>query len=983
MNCQSDYRKQGARREKPMVKRGFLKRGGGCLLAFFLTLAVTSAVRVSAAENRDGASAEPYAETSVQTRAPYLDNYAQVSALPRPDFETNLSAEAAQIGGGAELQPVDGTPAAVMRENGAWTQWHFDIPQGGAYSVYVTYYPLEATGKNLLLSAVLDGQLPFDEAGELPLERIWADELPQGAESFERDELNNDLRPRQKEVPRFQEKPFFDPQGLYTEPYLFRLTEGAHTLRLTLAREAIAVASVCVKNEGEPAAYAQYIVQYGEVDYREGDPVLQEAEFAFEKSGASQYPTYDSADAAASPSDPYRLRLNTLGRSNWNQPGSSVSWKVGIEKPGLYRLGFRFRQSENSGMYSYRTLRINGGVPFREAETIAFSYSQKWQTMIFQVDGGDAWIYLEPGDVLTLSATSGALAPVLREIRQTVLTLNALYREIIVVTGTEPDIFRDYGLDRLIPGLDVRLRGEKEKLSVLSAQIKRIIGRSGSQASAIDRAVQILTELSAATYTIPERLQPFKDGIESLGSLITTLSLQPLELDYLSFLPRGAELEPANGGFVTQLWFSARRFIGSFYMNYGALGGGVNADRKPINVWVTTGRDQAQILSRLIHDSFSAQNGIPVVLNMVDTGETMIRASLAGKGPDAALMVPESLPVNLAVRGALCELSAFGLEDVKEAYYPSAWTPFECGGGIYALPESQIFDMQFYRIDVFVQLGISAPETWEEFYRVLEVLQSSNMKVGIPEINRVNMGVSAAISAFDRFLYQRGGGYYSETRDKTMFDAEAAYEAFEELTELYTKYKLDREFDFYSRFRTGEMPLAIQPYTAYNQLMQAAPELRGLWAFAPVPGVRGEDGEIDRSESSVMTGSVMLKSAREKGIDRDCFAFLKWWTSADTQIQYSRELESILGITARHTPAAKQALEQINWSRAESAALFSQWEHVVNTPQVPGNYVVTRSLTNALRTAIQQTNRPRRSLAVYNADMNEEITLKRREFGLQ
>ena len=53
--------------------------------------------------------------------------------------------------------------------------------------------------------------------------------------------------------------------------------------------------------------------------------------------------------------------------------------------------------------------------------------------------------------------------------------------------------------------------------------------------------------------------------------------------------------------------------------------------------------------------------------------------------------------------------------------------------------------------------------------------------------------------------------------------------------------------------------MALAPYTEYNRLSVAAPELNGLWDFAPIPGTVREDGTLDRSQSSNGTACIILK----------------------------------------------------------------------------------------------------------------------------
>ena len=66
--------------------------------------------------------------------------------------------------------------------------------------------------------------------------------------------------------------------------------------------------------------------------------------------------------------------------------------------------------------------------------------------------------------------------------------------------------------------------------------------------------------------------------------------------------------------------------------------------------------------------------------------------------------------------------------------------------------------------------------------------------------------------------------------------------AFQRLTSLYDDYGLDLAFDFSNRFRSGEMPIAITDFSAYNQMSIFAPEIDGLWSMMPVPGVVDENG---------------------------------------------------------------------------------------------------------------------------------------------
>ena len=93
-------------------------------------------------------------------------------------------------------------------------------------------------------------------------------------------------------------------------------------------------------------------------------------------------------------------------------------------------------------------------------------------------------------------------------------------------------------------------------------------------------------------------------------------------------------------------------------------------------------------------------------------------------------------------------------------------------------------------------------------------------------------------------------------------------------------------------------------------------------------------------------------------------------------------LEATMGLLARYTPANRKAFENMNWSSADAAVISEQWNQVTCIPEIPGGYYVNRSLTSALRSAITGDSPARRELSLVNRDINDEITRKRREFGL-
>lgn len=958
------------------MNRSIGQKIGSLAAALLLTVAVLPLGMAAETAAMDGTAAAAGVSVGSGTDyAAYRDRYA-TAERPAETVAAELQSAADVIR--AESGGVTGAELSARQPQLTYT---VSVSQPGAYRLGIAYCPLPGKNKDIVFSVRLDGALPFDEAASVSLSRIFRD-----AGEIQQDANGNDLRPSQQEVYRLNERQLMNGDGYYDEPYCFVFTEaGQHTITLGYAEESMAVVRLTLEPVTNPISYEEYS--------RGATPAAQalqiyEAEKSYEKSSSMLYPTYDRSSPATSPSHYSKMRYNTIGQSNWAQQGQWISWTVEAPADGWYSISLKARQNYQQGVNAYRTLYIDGQIPFAEVKNIRFPYQLSWyQKTLADEDGTPYLFYLTKGEhQLRLEVAAGPMGETLKALSDSVLELNELYRSIIMVTGTTPDQYRTYYLEESVPDLFDRMKAARTQLEEIYAAITQITGATGSQASSIREMTEMLGDFLDKPLRIPERISAFKDNIETLGSLILTFSSQPLELDYI-VLYSASELPAVKATFGEGFLYGLKGFIASFTEDYNSVGSAADATAvdKTVTVWISNGRDQAQILKNYIDNQFTPSTGIGVKLSIVATAagtssSTLVQATLAGKGPDVALFTPKDTPVNLAMRGALTDVSRLeGYDQLRSQFYDSAWIPYEYEGGVYGVPETQNFEMLFYRTDIFTQLGLSVPQTWEEFYTTIELLQKSNLSVGVLETNSANAGISSGIAFFEKLLLQRGGTYYNDALTATAFNTQAAYQAFEDWTELYTEYGLDRSFDFFNRFRTGEMPIGIMSFTTYNQLYAAAPEIRGLWAMTPIPGTRRADGTIDRSETSSGTAAILLKDC---GDVPSAWSFIRWWTGKEAQTAYGTELEASLGVAARYDTANREAFTGMGWNDAEAAAIRAQWDSVTDVKQIPGNYFISRCLTNAFRTVVDSDANPVRTLNTYNKDMNAEITRKRTEFGL-
>ena len=910
----------------------------------------------------------------------YFSYFSKYEKYDRIADQITLKAETAVVSGAA-FNESDGIKSLRFENDGQFAEWNFEVAHEGCYAIQLQYYNVAGKNSNISTAIKIDGESPFYELDAIELPRYWQDERDDN-DNFYKDIHDNDKLPEQHEVFKWESLWLYDTQGMYDEPYEVYLTEGSHSLRIGYVDGAFILGKITLGQEAETISYKEYLdSNSSNASKKADDSIIIEAEKPTFKSSLNLYPQGDRTNAATQPNRAGYSCLNYIGGANWCYTGQSLVYEFDVSKDGWYVVSVKARQNTNQGMNSYRMLSIDGKAPFKEAEKMEFPYNLKWN--VYTLGNGKYKIYLAEGKhTLELKCVPSKMFSALRRLNQAVLNLNSIYREIIMVTGTSPDVYQDYNLDTVIPDLKDRFADLSKELYEISDEIANITGTHDTQASILDETAIMLEKMRKSPYTIPLRLSSYKGNVESLGSLLYTLGQQPLSVDYIEFTP--IDKKPGNGktNFLQNISFNITAFITSFTQDYNSVSDNSGKSEKTLNVWVSSGRDQVKIVNDLINDRFIPNSDVSVNLSLVDTGTTLIQATLAGKGPDLALMVPQDTPVNLASRGALVDLSKYDLSVIEAEIGAEAFIPFRYEGGLYGLPETETFYMLFYRTDIFKELNLNVPNTWDEFYQVLNVLEANNLRVGIPEINAANKGVSSGIMTLEMLIYQNGGSLYTPDLKKTALDTEIANRAFEEYTKFYTHYGLEQDYSFFNRMRSGEMAMAFEYYSAYNQLTVAAPELNGLWSFAPVPGTVDENGNINRTVIGSVSGCIVLKAAEKKGVVNEAVKFLKWWVSAETQARYANLLESTMGLMGRYTPANRKAFEQMNWSASDAAIIMSQWQSVTLIPEIPGGYYVNRSLTSALRSVITNKNSARRELSLFNRDINNEITRKRKEFGL-
>jgi len=352
-----------------------------------------------------------------------------------------------------------------------------------------------------------------------------------------------------------------------------------------------------------------------------------------------------------------------------------------------------------------------------------------------------------------------------------------------------------------------------------------------------------------------------------------------------------------------------------------------------------------------------------------------------------ALRIGATDAMNFALRGAVMDLSGFpDFKEITGRFNGSALVPLTFGGASYALPETQTFPVMFYRKDILRNLGLEPPETWDDVYGMLPVLQRNNMNFAVPVTNFSSseaFGISGnqtnGFKTFAMLLFQRNSGLYSENGRYSALDGKVQAEVFGQWTDLYRNYRLPLAYEFANRFAMGEIPVGIADYTTYNTLMVYFQEIKGLWGFMEVPGTVQTDGSVNHSVPGDVAGAIIMKSTVQP---EAAWEFLKFWTGAPSQTRFGSEMEAMLGPGARWPSANIEAVGQTAWRSEDLENLLLQFRHVQGVPEVPGGYYTSRYLDLSFRRVVYYKDNVKDTLLGNVRIINEELSAKRREFGV-
>ncbi len=856
----------------------------------------------------------------------YLDSLEFVDDLE--DLETEPS----------EGEKTDAYGMAVAVDYADTAKYIFDVENSGVYSLGLDYCTGGTNLSDYRVVVTINGETYYEEMNMITLPLWWKD----ATKEFPLDRYGDEMVPEQERVDEWRYQDLYNSSYYTSEPLYFYLEGGRN--------------EICVKNVSADGlllgkmyvnAYRDDVPTYEE--YRaaqEGslvDGFLEINSIEYVKKNSSSVFLSHTNNPALSPHDSEYKELNTL---SWYQSGVEVEYEVTVETTGYYQMALHYK-TDKEDFQVFETIKIDGKTPFAEVKCYGFdSTNSSWKNEVLSDENGTPFeFYLTEGThIITLRAE---VEPVTRQWRYARLISEHVTQfalEIKRITGETIDENRTWSITRYLPqtvayleAYETLIRWIQQESSAYSEH-----GYDAVKLDDLNRALEIIDKIKEYPDEIPlymENLTGSSSGnsiLKVVGDHSADIMSQPFSLDRI-YIYGKTEIPREEAGLLAS---ASNGLEGLLYTFTSEKYKKEAEEESVVNIWVNRSVTQVDLLQKMADTEFTEKYGIKVKLSVMPDANKLTMAAAAGETPDMALGLGSSF--DLAYREALYDLTQFeDFWEVAEQVAPGTLVPFIYNEGIYGFPETTNFSLLVYRTDIFEQLGLQVPSTWEDLIGILPKLQRYGMNF------YHDIATSNGYKYFNQtvpLIYQNGGSLYSEDGLHTLINEPEAVQGTKTLGELFSIYSVPTKVaSFMDSFRYNLCPIGIVNLDTYILIKNGATELEGQWALAPYLGTELEDGTIDRSYVAGGTCGIIFKDSDKAD---ECWEFIKWWMSHEVQSRYAYTLQLTFGDDYVWLSANTDALADSTLPTEDKRLILEQLTHLRNVPRTPGDYMLERSLSN-------------------------------------
>ena len=864
------------------------------------------------------------------------------------------------------------TEVALFSQEDSWIEYRFESDVDVLVEMKLDFFPLDDGIRDIELAIMMNDVYPYDEAQQLSFRKWWVT-----PHVFETDRYDNEIMPKAVSSNRWIHQSVVDSQRLLSNPLLWRIQVGWNTVKIFQLQGSFLLGQVYLQPQVSAPTYGQYLSDHQQGTMQSDTLLTYQAEHLAERNTLlTRFNT--NREPLVTPFALIEGKLNVIDGATYQTSGQAISFAMEVPASGFYHLTFKVLQSRVQTI-SYRRLLINGQVPFDEANLIPFPASRSWQHVTLAPLEGDPYRFYFPAGThhITLEVNTSLFRDDYQSIQTLMNDINELTLAIKKITGNTIDPNREWDLQTYLPTIETTLDSFIETIDRVNTHWTSTMqaNQQSDVIASLSIAKRLLVTLRNDIDAIPRRIATLSGASGSvlyrLGIILPLLIQSPLTIDEFYLHGDQATLPQVQAGFFLNIWVGIQRFFASFFSDqYKET---TNPDE--LVVWVSRSRQYVNLLQQMVDAQFTPLTGIPVRISINPNEEKLILASSAGKQPDIAMGVAGWRPYDFAIRNNLYDLSSFeDFRTVSDRFYPGSFLQLIYQDGVYGLPETQNFYLLFYRKDIMNRLELDVPSTWDDVIGIL------------PELQRFGMNFYSMLSSSNAFkafvltmpfIRQFGGQIFQEDGLAAAYDDPKTIEALTLMTDLFTTYSLPLEVgSFYNEFRYGRLPIGIGDFGMYISLLHAAPEIAGLWDIAPLPGIE-TDGIVNRSFDGSSTSAMMFQQTKKAN---EGWSFLKWWTSAATQLDYAESLISAYGPEYLWNTSNQEAFAEMSWDDNHRETILDQWQWIDDTAKTPASYMVERELSNIWNKVVFQGVNLRTAIEDSLIIANKEIRRKMIEF---
>ena len=285
--------------------------------------------------------------------------------------------------------------------------------------------------------------------------------------------------------------------------------------------------------------------------------------------------------------------INATADESNKQMGQKLYYEVEAPEDGIYFLSFKYSQPKKTGGCAYRTIEIDGNVPYAELRDVGFPYTG---INTYQIETLKTGVYLTRGvHLICLEVTAGAMEAPYQELMAVVNEINDTGIALKRIKGNNSnesagvDTNRTWDILQYMPDILDRLHDWAARLTAVYDTLKDIGGMEPAYVSDLMLAVQNLERLAEKPREIPNKLSLLSDDSSSAAQLaaltLTDIYEQNLSIDCIYLHGENAKLPAPSAGFLADVATGIKQFLYSFSddMNEAV---DVGNERDTLTVWI-------------------------------------------------------------------------------------------------------------------------------------------------------------------------------------------------------------------------------------------------------------------------------------------------------------------------------------------------------------------------------------------------------------